>query len=105
MAGEFQADAEEVLIPTSDAMVNEITTYRGHADALMSHVEEASTTSIIGPMGDALVDKVTEFHQAATKFLDELERTSAAVGDFGNMSVEQEAENANSANSLDVTLM
>ena len=105
MAGEFQADAEEVLIPTSDAMVNEITTYRGYVDGLQSHVEEAATTSIIGPMGDALVNKVSEFHAAASKFLEELERTSAAVGQFGNMSIEQESENAASADAVDVSLM
>ena len=104
MAGEFQADAEDVLIPTSDAMVNEVANYRGYVDTLKSQVEEASTTSIIGDMGNALVDKVSEFHHAATNFLEELERTSTAVGTFGNMSVDQEAENSAAATAVDIDL-
>lgn len=105
MSGEFQADAEDVLIPTSDLMVNEVADYRSHVESLMSHVEEASTTSIIGDMGNALVEKVGEYHQAAMQFLDEIERTSQGVGDFAQMHVEQEGENAAHAQSIDVHML
>lgn len=104
MSGEFQADAEDVLIPTSDSMVNEIANYRGLVDGLQSRVEEASTTAIVGDTGNALVAKVEEFHAKAVEFLTEIERTSAAVGDFGKLSIEQESENASATSAIDVTL-
>jgi len=102
---EFQADAEEVLIPTSQAMVNEIANYQGLVDGLKSRVDEASTTAIVGDTGNALVAKVEEFHAKASEFLQEVNRTSEAVGTFGQHSVDQEAENAQATHAVDVTLM
>lgn|SRR5690606_4812066 len=102
---EYQVDAEEVLIPTSDAMVNEIANYRATVDGLMARVEEASTTAIVGPMGNALVAKVGEFQATAHRFLEELERIAHAVSTFGNQAIEAEEASSAHAESLDVELM
>lgn len=101
---EFQADAEDVLIPTSDRMVNTVAEFRAVVDEMLHRTEEASTTVMIGDFGNACVAKMGEFHTAAINFLEEVERTASGVGTVGQMSTEQEATNAQTATSTDVSL-
>ena len=105
MAGEIQTDAEDVLLPASDALLNHIADYNAEIDHFKALVDEHTSTSLIGPAGMALQQKVEELHGLVRHQTDEMERIAHSVGQFAHSSADQDHESASHMDSVDITLM
>lgn len=105
MAGEIQTDAEDVLLPASDALLDHVANYNAEIDGFKAMIDEHTSTSIVGPAGVSLQAKVEELHGMVRQQTDEMERIGHGVGQFANMSADQDAESASNMDSVDITLI
>lgn len=105
MPGEIQTDAESVLLPASDALLNHVANYNAEIDHFKAIVDEHTTTSIVGPAGVALQQKVEELHGLVRHQTDEMERIAHGVGQFAHTSVAQDQESHSHISSVDIPLM